>query len=303
MGLKPVMKLEHAIFILSLDISNERTTKQETKKCIDFLLSVLAKYEIPATWAVTGDFLLDPSYKPSNSEHKSRSNDLSCIDTCTDSWDSTLFFEEDILKTIISSEVNHELGYHSFSHPVFPQIRKQIADSEVRTGAEMAEHFGIVLKSFVFPQNKIAHIDVLKKYGLLVYRGETLMQSNLRSHVLNKANGLINEIIAPPVMPEWKNGIWEIPSSMYFADPKHPFSLLPRAKLGLWRAIRSNMVFHVWMHPWNLLQYTSLGRDFKLFMDYVSKKRNEGKIEVRTMGDFANYLNRIWGLENPKVRG
>ena len=293
MSFKPIMKLERAIFILSLDISRERKlTKRETEKCIDFLLRVLAKNKIPATWAVTGDFLLDLSCKPSNLQRKSRFNNLCCIDICTDSCDNTLFFGEDILKKIISSKVSHEIGYHSFSHPVFPQIKKEIADSEIKAGIEMAEHFGFVLKSFVFPQDKIGHTDVLKKYGFLIYRGETLMHSNLRSRTLNKVNGLINEIIAQPVMPEWKNGIWEIPSSMYFTDPKYPFSLLPRAKLGLWRAIRSNMVFHIWMHPWNLLEYPSLSKDFECFIRHVSRRSAESKIRVMTMGELASDLQR-----------
>lgn len=295
MSFKPIMKLERAIFILSLDIGRDpKLHKREIKECIDFLLRILVKYKIPATWAVTGDFLLDLSCKPSNLQRKSRFNNLCCIDICPDSCDNTLFFGEDILKKIISSKVGHEIGYHSFSHPVFPQIKKEVADSEIKAGIEMAEHFGIILKSFVFPQEKIGHINVLKKYGFLIYRGETLMHSNLRSRALNKVNGLINEIIAPPVMPEWKNGIWEIPSSMYFCDPKYPFSLLPRAKLGLWRAIRSNMVFHIWMHPWNLLEYKSLSRDFERFIEYACKKRSEGKIKVMTMGDFAASLNKTY---------
>ena len=293
MDFKPNMEPKCATFILSLDVANERKIrKREIEKCVDFLLDVSAKYKIPATWAFTGDFLLDLHYGQGSLQAKSRSNNLSYTNIYTYSGGNTLLFGENILRKIMSSKINHEIGYHSFSHPVFPQIEKQIADSEMKAGIDMAEHFGFVLKSFVFPQDKIGHVDVLRKYGLLVYRGETLMQSSLRSRSLSKVNGLINEIIAPPVMPKWKNGIWEIPSSLYFSDPKYPFSLLPRARLGLWRAIRSNAVFHVWMHPWNLLEYESLSKDFEGLIQYVYKKRSEGKIETMTMGDFATSLNR-----------
>jgi hypothetical protein len=46
------------------------------------------------------------------------------------------------------------------------------------------------------------------------------------------------------------------------------------------------------MHPWNLLGYRSLSRDFERFVEYVCKRRGEGKIEVMTMGDFALDLSR-----------
>ena len=65
-------------------------------------------------------------------------------------------------------------------------------------------------------------------------------------------------MIAPPVEPKWMDGIWEIPSSMFFCDPQIKFSVLTRAKIGLYRAIRAKKVFHVFLHPHNLLMYPSL---------------------------------------------
>jgi peptidoglycan/xylan/chitin deacetylase (PgdA/CDA1 family) len=300
-----------SVFILSLDLEllwglmNTRSYRAirllkkaggvRLRERIDSLLSVLEKYQIPATWAVVGHLLADP-YKECKllsrcDLHHANSNPTF---KCKNAHYNDLLFGRDILDKILSSSVNHEIGYHSFSHAIFSQISKEVADSEIKAGIEIAKQFGISFKSFVFPQNKIGHTDVIKKYGFLIYRGKTLMHNNLRSHALNKVNGLINEIIAPPAIPEWKNGIWEIPSSMYFTDPKYPFSLLPRAKLGLWRAMRSNMVFHVWMHPWNLLEYKSLFKDFERFVEYVCKKRSEGKIKVMTMGDFAASLNKTY---------
>jgi hypothetical protein len=66
--------------------------------------------------------------------------------------------------------------------------------------------------------------------------------------------------------------------------------VLPRAKLGLYRAIKSKKVFHVFLHPHNLLRYSSLKDDLDRFLTFVAKKRDEGKIEVMTMGEFAEVL-------------
>lgn len=275
----------------------ERAGGAKARECIDFLLDVFEKYQIPATWAVVGHLFLDPCHRKGDSlpKHESRFTNSLSMDICTNSYDNALFFGKDIVEKILSSKVGHEIGYHSFSHQVFSKICKEVADSEIKAGIEIAKQFNISFKSFVFPEDEIGHIDVLKKYGFLIYRGKTLVRwRNLRSH-MPKIDGLFNETVALPVMPNWKDGIWEIPSSMYFTDPKYPFCLLPKARLGLWRTMRSNSaraVFHVTMHPWNLLEYPSLSKDFECFIRHVSRRSAESKIRVMTMGELASDLQR-----------
>ena len=98
-------------------------------------------------------------------------------------------------------------------------------------------------------------------------------------------------MIAPPTEPKWMDGIRMIPSSMYFCDPQIRFSVLPRAKLGLYRAMKSKKFFHIFLHPHNLLMYPSLKDDLDKFLGVVSKKRDGGEIAVMTMGEFAEVLN------------
>ena len=99
-------------------------------------------------------------------------------------------------------------------------------------------------------------------------------------------------MIAPPTEAKWMDGIRMIPSSTYFCDPKIRFSVLPRAKLGLYRAIRSKKVFHIYLHPHDLLRYSLLKGDLDKFLRIVAKKLGEGKIELMTMGELGEYLNR-----------
>jgi hypothetical protein len=98
-------------------------------------------------------------------------------------------------------------------------------------------------------------------------------------------------MIAPPAEPKWMDGIWMIPTSMFFCDTQIRFSVLPRAKLGLYRAIRSKKVFHIFLHPHNLLMYPSLKDDLDKFLAFVAKKLGEGKIELMTMGEFVEVLD------------
>jgi hypothetical protein len=278
----------------------KRAGGAKLRECINFLIKILEEHQVPATWAIVGHLAIDPSNKCIQQGnllwgHESRLTKPHVFDVCAHTYDnSLLYLEKDIFEKILLSGAGHEIGYHSFSHAIFSRISKKAADLEMRAGVEVANQLKISFKSFIFPQNEIGHIDLLKRYGFLIYRGETLRYCENRAHMLNKFNGMIDEIVAPPLMPEWKDGIWELPSSMQFCDPKYPFTLFPRAKLGLWRAMRSNMVFHIWMHPWDLLRYGALSQDFERFIVYVSKKRNEGKIEVMTMQDFATYLNETY---------
>ncbi|CAD6491095.1 MAG: Polysaccharide deacetylase [Candidatus Argoarchaeum ethanivorans] len=277
------------------DIALLKRDDTNGRGCIDALLNLFEKHNIPATWAVVGHLFLDHCEKEDGIPHKDMprfKEDWYSVDPCTDIQKDPLYYGRDIVEKILSNRIEHEIGYHSFSHVIFSECSREVAEAEIKMSNELAKEFGITLKSFVFPENKIGHVDILKKYGFKIYRGENgYRRCNPSQNILvRKLNGGINKLIAPPVQPKWMDGIWKIPSSMFFCDPQIKFSVLPRAKLGLYRAIRAKKVFHAWLHPHNLLRYSSLKGDLDRFLGIVAKKRDEGKIEVMTMGEFAEVL-------------
>ena len=303
-------KLNKSIFIISLDteliwgyvaypsfeaVSLMKSDSKKVRGCIDTLLNLFEKYNIPATWAVVGHLFLDHCKCEDGIPHKDMprfKEDWYSTDPCTDIQRDPLYYGKDIVEKILSNRIEHEIGYHSFSHVVFSECSREVAEAEIKEGIKLAKGFGIALKSFVFPENKIGHVDVLKKYGFKIYRGENLTHGNINQNLLiRKFNGGIDKMIAPPTEPKWMDGIWEIPSSMFFCDPQIKFSVLPKAKIGLYRAIRYKKVFHIFLHPHNLLMYPSLKEDLDKFLWVVAKKRDEGKIEVMTMGEFCEVLN------------
>ena len=298
------------IFIISLDteliwgnllsLSSESVSlmKNDIKKvrdCVDILLKLFEKHNLPATWAVVGHLFLDHCEREDGIPHKDMprlKEDWYSSDPCTDIQRDPLYYGKDIVERILSNRIEHEIGYHSFSHVIFSECSREVAEAEIKEGIKLAKEFGITLKSFVFPWNKIGHVDVLKENGFKIYRGENLGRYDLnQSFLIRKFNGGINKIIAPPTEPKWMNGIWEIPGSMFFCDPQIKLSVLPRAKIGLYRAIRAKKVFHIYLHPHDLLRYPSLKDDLDKFLAVVAKKRDEGKIEVMTMGEFGAVLN------------
>lgn len=296
--------MDKPIFIISLDVEllwgylaypqceMEKLLKQDSmngRGCTDTLLNIFEKYDIPATWAIVGQLLLDDCENGLLHKNLPRFKDgwYSC-----QGQNRLLFNGKDIIDKISSSQVDHEIGYHSFSHIVFSECNREVAEAEIKMCNKLAKEFGITFKSFVFPENKIGHVDILKKYGFKTYRGVDSRRATVDRNILvRKFNAAINLFYAPPVEPIWMNGIWEIPGSMFFCDPQFSFSILQKAKIGLNRTIKTKKVFHIWLHPHNLLLYPSLKDDLDNFLGIVANKRDEGIIEVMTMGMFGDILN------------
>lgn len=271
---------------------------KEVRKAIPTLLNLFEKYEIPVTWAIVGHLFLESCEKETcitwknmnkyNYRKKWYNDPYSNIDQ------NPLFYGKDIVEEILSNPLNHEIGYHSFSHPRFTEIPREMAENEIKEAKKIEKEWGIKLKVFVFPGDEIAHVDILKENGFKIYRGKSAgIYDPSKNIFIRKFTGGITKIIATPVEPIWADGIWEIQSSMLFSDPQIPQSLLLRAKLGLEKTIKKNKVFNIFLHPWNLLLYRRLESDLEKFFKYVFKKRDKGELQVLTMGKFAELLDEI----------
>jgi hypothetical protein len=75
---------------------------------------------------------------------------------------------------------------------------------------------------------------------------------------------------------------------MAFWEQQYPFLLLPRAKLGVWRAIKQRKIFHVLSHPYTFVLCPSLKQKLDGLLAFVASKRDKGQLEVMTMGDIAS---------------
>ena len=303
--------MDKPTFIISLDVEliwgyvSEPTRKsislmkkddKNGRGCIDILLNIFEKHNIPATWAVVGHLFLDHCECESGIPHKNMprfKQDWYSSDPCTDIKRDPLFYGRDIIEKILSNPVEHEIGYHSFSHVPFSECNREVADAEIKEGVKLAKGLGVTLKSFVFPENKIGHVDILKKYGFKIYRGYNLAGKSVGKsspvRAINFAQSKIVPFLVEPI-PKFGGGIWELPSSMTLPDPSFRFTLALRAGLGVRKAIRENKILHVFLHPHSLLMYPSLKDDLDKFLGIVAKKRDEGRIEVMTMGELASHL-------------
>lgn len=260
---------------------------------IDILLSLFERYDIKATWATVGHLVLSPEEDTDFASEQLPQFKEGWLD-----WDyyrslrnNPLYWARDIIEKILANPIEHEIGLHGFFHIPFSNCTREVAKAEIEMGIKAVNTLGVQPKSFVFPQNRIGHIDVLKKNGIQIYRGKNLRWWNQDIWPpLHKLDSAVHKLIASPTLPLLKDGIWELPRSVYFCDPQIPFTLPWRAKCGLERAIRARKIVHIWLHPWSLLSYKRLVKDLENFLALVAHKRDEGKIEVMTMGEIASLL-------------
>lgn len=306
--------ISHPSFVISLDTEllwgctaypgHKATSlllndEEKGRGIINSLLKLFEKHNIAATWAIVGHLFLDYCERENSVLHKKmlRSRKSGCFrhpytviyrDPLYIRRDP-LYYGRDIVDRILSSPVKHEIASHSFSHIRFSECTQKVAEAEVKEAVRLANDLGITLKSFVFPENMIGHVNILKKYGFKVYRGKKIAFSN-QNFAVRMVKVALAKIIAPPVEARWMDGIWELPASMLFYDPIFPFTLLIRAKLGVIRAIREKKIFHVYLHPYNLLMDPSLLEKLNRLLAFVAKRRQRGEITVNTMGEIASRL-------------
>ena len=259
----------------------------------NWLQSSLNDYNIPATWAIVGHLFL--------SECDGLHTDLN---TPTSDWfncsDEQGWIAPELVNNLIQSDVNHDIGSHSFSHVDFSHsgCTEDVVRSELLACRQAADRWDVNLRSFVFPRNEVYHKDILGEYGFKCYRGKGpgKWYDDVPGRPILKAIDILSQHQPPLVTPTVETtGIVNIPSSLYFftarsdndlLDARLTDAMIGKAKRGIQAAAESEGVFHLWLHPNNLSKERY--RDgFREVLSYIAKYRDRGKINIRTMDDIA----------------
>lgn len=283
------------------------------RKTIRRLLALMDQYEIPATWATVGHLMLDrctrdsgghahPEIRP-HARYSWMPFEWFRFDPCTEASHAPAWYAPDIVEWIRSSKVRHEIGSHSFGHIYYgdSECTPEMAEADLEAAIETATRRGVELRSFVFPRNRVGHLDVLQKCGVKAYRGQDPMMRGwgkgplLRAvHFWHQLWGLPPEpVCAEEVLP----GLWNIPGNQFFMPKVGVRRLIPmvcqvrRVKAGINQAIERNELYHLWFHPFNLnhkpnVMFSGLERIFR----YAKRLRAEGMLDILTMGDYAQRL-------------
>lgn len=248
---------------------------------IEKLLTLFNKYSIPVTWALVGQLF-----------RKSRPNELDhgIVSLSTDStqipWQREWWRAPEVIAKIVDSETEHEIASHSGSHIPYDELSVEEAKRDVELFKEWStSHISENATSFVFPQNRIAHLDVLREAGFQCYRGPPPL--------------LGSDPSPTAFLPRRENGLINIPASIAYRQYEGrnrilralPTSIkITGMRAAVMHAALRGRVCHVVLHPKDFMAEDgeNLLSRIEDWVRFVSDKRAEGTIEVKTMRDIAN---------------
>ena len=285
---------------------------ERTRQNIEGLLALLDRYDIPATWAFVGHLLLDscgreaPGADPHpdvlTAEFSWYDHQWHHHDPASDREAAPFWYGDDILDLVREAKPGHEVGCHTFSHLPLndPAVSHDIALSQIRKCCELALGRRLRLESFVYPRNRVAHLDVLAQEGFTNYRGPERSWYGSLPGLLARAGHFAHRFlaIAPPVYRDLQvtSGVVNIPASMFLMPPDGVRTLIPgrsrirQAIRGLRNSVRSGAVFHLWFHPCYIGTSDAMLNWLDAIFEEVGRLRSEGHLRVRTMGQLADEI-------------
>lgn len=258
----------------------------ERAEVVERLLGLLTRYKINATWGIVGHLFLDEQERQSVRRQKPLNP-------------SRLYHAGDLIRRIQACPVEQEIGSHTFTHIEMDNCAcsKTKAELEVADCVREAKRWGIEMRSFIFPRNRVGHLDVLRKYGFACYRGpEPQWYARKRRTIRRLGHALdIAMMRTPPsVMPVDENGILNIPGSMLYTPSFGARRFVPvwmrvrRAKAGLDQAVRRRQIFHLWFHPTDLAcRADAMLEGLERIFSYADELRQAGKLNVKAMRELA----------------
>jgi len=249
----------------------------ETKQGIRSLLDVFERHRTPATWAVVGQLCRrDPSSPPDTGE-------VSVVpDGTTIPWERDWWHAPDLVDAITASPVDHELASHSGNHVRYDGVSRETVEHDLRCVEQWCG--GESMRSFVFPENGVAHLDALAAHGFECYRG--------RPPVLG------SDPSPTAFRPRRVAGLVNVPGCVALRHYDGRHWVLRRTPLGVKRASLAaglhharlrGRVFHLILHPsdFTLEDGADLLATLDSFLGTVARLRDRGGIDVLTMGDVA----------------
>ncbi len=316
--------LQKGTFVLSLDVElcwgavdkpdklkNNKKYYEQARACIEKILLLLEKYNISATWAIVGHLFLWECNTINGQKHPDiprstyswYSKDWFEESPCTNDKEDPLWYGQDIIKKLMNCRVHQEIACHSFAHIPYgdKNTKRAAVRADLSKCVHEAEKFGLKLRSFVFPRNIEGYHDELASFGFEAYRGKEPSWYKAFSKKLGKICHILDQFLAicPPVgLPEYVQGLYNIPASMFYLPMNGFRRLIPvkfriyKARKGIKKAIRDKKIFHLWFHPFNIAtNQKKLLYGLEEIFKEVQSRRENGELEVKSMQGIVDSIN------------
>ncbi len=253
---------------------------------IPYLLKLFEDFNFPITWATVGHLFLENCKKGDHDWMNKIPNFDDHWNFTTGSWydhdpysnyqSAPEWYAPDLIDLILKAKTGHEIGCHSFSHLHFKDhiCPSDVADDDLKACVIAAKHWGITLKSIVFPGGTNGNYKALAKHGFTNYRQ-------------NSSYDLF--------YPEFgEEGMIKLPSSFSIEDMEFNWSkeyYLYRYKKYIDSAIESGTVCHGWFHPSeNPWIFKEVLPDL---LKYAVELREKGLLYIGTMDQMSMLVKPI----------
>jgi len=288
-----------------------------SKSAINEMLISFDKFDINVTFAIVGflfhqskgDILNNqpiilPGYKNKNlSPYQSIEKEVG-----NNEQDDPFHFGFSVINQI-KNYPKHEIASHTYSHFYCMEKGQTITEFEedIKKAIEVASKCGVYFKSIIFPRNQsnIEYLEVCKKYGIEIFRGNEnhfiySSKSNRKENNLIRILRFLDSYFNITGFhcydtEEMRNTIpINIPSSRFLRpfSPKLYFLeklKLIRIKNAMTYAAKNNLVYHLWWHPHNfginLEQNINLLNNILSHYKYLSNKFNFESITMQKLAE------------------
>jgi peptidoglycan/xylan/chitin deacetylase (PgdA/CDA1 family) len=262
------------------------------------LLDIFDEHDVPATWGVVGHLMLEDC----DGVHA----DLGPIDGWFDSerkqWRDRpdLRFGPDLVRGILESDIDHEIACHTFSHVLFddPRVTDRVVRGELEAAAAAARRFDVTYDSLIFPRNAVGYRELLGDFGFTCYRSRRPRPSGAPGRAVEKLLAIADPDrlhLVTPTVDEY--GLVDVPPSLYLfgfegwartaAEAIGEDPIVRQAKRGIDRASRTAGVFHVWLHPNDIVTERD-ARRVERIVEYAARKREITPLSIETMATVAD---------------
>lgn len=183
--------------------------------------------------------------------------------------------DDQVLEVLLDSRVRHDIGAHGYYHRMFTQLTHNEAEDELRKISRGMKEHGVIPRTFIFPRNHVAHLDLLEKYKYTCYRG-------------------YGDFVKDCMYIEKCGQLYNIHPSIYIDQ----HSNLPLLKKILNISIGKKLPFHMWFHFWNFGEdEKSISRTIKNlfvpFLYYAKEKQENGILTFETMLSAAQNVRNL----------
>jgi peptidoglycan/xylan/chitin deacetylase (PgdA/CDA1 family) len=209
------------------------------------LLDLAREYKVPLTFAVAARLLADDALK-AGERHAF-----------------------DLLETLGFEPVTHEVGCHSFNHPVFgaEEFTREHAAEDLRQASLTLARRKTQARSFVFPKNKVGHAELLADHSFRVYRGAD-----------NRA------------LHQDEAGLWVLPLGLWMG----PRALRPADLVrGVREGAAKGALVHYWFHLVEFDEWTELRAFLQPVFATVAELVEAGQIRALTLSDAVDVFDAL----------